>query len=138
MIDSPVRESRSNGAGEGAVRIWQGQFQTPRHDFETCMGKTMPADHVMFGWLVVWTAETLLKYRIRKDGSTACETMAGHRFSNHAVSFDERVQFKMATDKNDRRKGQTEWNTSICIGVITSSIEFTVMDEHGLCKCTRM
>ena len=138
MIDSPFRESRANGAVEVAFRTWQGQSQTLRHYFETCMGKTMSADNVIFGGLVVWAAETLLKYRIRKDGRTSYGAMTGHRCSEQAVSFGERVQFKMATDKNDRRNGQTEWSEGIFIGVITRSIEFIVIDEHGLYKCTRM
>ena len=106
MIDSPVRESKSNGAVEGAVRIWQGQFRTLRHYFERCIGRTVPTDNVLFGWLVVWTAEILLKYRIRKDGRTSYEAMTKHRCTHQAVAFGERVQFKLATDKNNRHKGQ--------------------------------
>ena len=139
MIDSPVRESKSNGAVEGAVRIWQGQFRTLRHYFERCIGRTVPTDNVLFGWLVVWTAEILLKYRIRKDGRTSYEAMTKHRCTHQAVAFGERVQFKLATDKNNRHKGQTgDWKEGVFIGIITRSTEFIVMDEHGLYKCTRM
>ena len=107
VIDPPVRESRASGAVGVAVRIWQGQFRTLRHFFGTRMGNIMPADNVMFRWLVVWTVEILLKYWIRKDGRTLHEAMTGQQCSHQAVSFGERAQFKMATDKNDRRKGQT-------------------------------
>ena len=72
-----------------------------------CIGKTVPADNVMFGWLVVWTRQGRLKYRIRKDGRTSFEAMTGHRCFHHAVSFGDGVQFKTTTDKNDRREGQT-------------------------------
>ena len=49
LIDTLLRESKSNGAVEGAVRIWQGQFRTLRHYFEKCLGKPLTADNVPFG-----------------------------------------------------------------------------------------
>ena len=107
MIGSPVRESKANGAAEGAVRIWQGQFRTLRHDFERCLGKPLATDNVLFGWLVVWTSEILLKYRIRKDGRASYEAMTKHRCNHQAIAIGEKVQFKLAFDKNNRRKANS-------------------------------
>ena len=46
-IESPVRESKSNGAMERAVRTWAGQLRTLKHCFETRLGKRLPAGHVL-------------------------------------------------------------------------------------------
>ena len=138
MIDSPVRESKANGAVEGAVRIWQGQFRTLRHYFEKCLGKPFLTDNVLFGWLIVWTSEILLKYRIRKDGRTPYEAMTKHRCNHQAIAFGEKVQFKLATDKNNRHKASSEWMNGVMVGIITRSTEFIIMNENGLYKCTRV
>ena len=38
MIESPVRESKSNGSVERAIKTWQAQFRTIRHFFESRIG----------------------------------------------------------------------------------------------------
>ena len=40
MVESPVRESKCNGAVERAVRTWQAQFRTLRHQFESRIGRS--------------------------------------------------------------------------------------------------
>lgn len=122
LINPPVRESRANGAVEGAIRIWQGQFRALKHYFETRVGKMVPTDHLLFGWLVVWTSELLLKYQVRQDGRTAYEAMTKHRCNHQAIAFGEKVQFKLATDKNKRHKGQVfDWKQGVIVGIITRS-----------------
>ena len=102
------------------------------------MGKPLATDNVLFGWLVVWTSQILLKYRIRKDGRTSYEAMTKHRCNHQAVAFCEKVPFKLATDKNNRRKANSDWMDGVLVGVITRSTEFIIMNEHGLYKCTRI
>ena len=41
FIESPVRESKSNGLMERMVRSWQGQFRTLKTYFEDQIGKTL-------------------------------------------------------------------------------------------------
>jgi hypothetical protein len=38
MIESPVRDSKSNGAVERAVKTWASQFRTLRHQLEARLG----------------------------------------------------------------------------------------------------
>ena len=74
-IDSPVRESQSNGAVEHAVRKWQGQSRTIKGHYEENMGVKLPVAHPLMGWLVLWAREILLKYKGRESGRTAYENM---------------------------------------------------------------
>ena len=44
-IESPVRESKCNGAVERAVRTWQGQMRTIKHHVEHCLQERLAHDH---------------------------------------------------------------------------------------------
>ena len=48
-IDSPVRESQSNGPVEQAVRTWQGQLRTIKRNYEENMGVKLPVPHPSMG-----------------------------------------------------------------------------------------
>ena len=61
-IESPVRESASNGAAERAIRSWQGQMRTMKSQFEANIGMKLPIGHPLIGWLVLWSGEVMLKY----------------------------------------------------------------------------
>ena len=57
LIESPVRESKSNGKIERAIRKWQGQFRTLRHHLEARIGTKISNDSVIVEWLIVWVAD---------------------------------------------------------------------------------
>ena len=61
-IESPVRESKSNGAMERTIRTWQGQLRTLRSSLEAKLGVRLPAEHVLTEWMCLWTAEVLSIY----------------------------------------------------------------------------
>ena len=67
LIDTPVRESNANGAVDGAIRIFQGQVRTFRHQHEYRPGmhgdgKTLSTEHPIMTWLVTWTNHILFKF----------------------------------------------------------------------------
>ena len=64
--------------------------------------------------------------------------MTKHRCSHPALAVGERVQFKLATEKAGRHKGQSEWQSGVFGGIITCSTAFIVMNSEGLYKCTIM
>ena len=57
MVDSPVRESKSNGAVDRAVKTWQGQFRTLRHQLEARLGEKIRKGSAMMSWLLSFTSE---------------------------------------------------------------------------------
>ena len=44
MLESPVRDSKANGAAERAVRSWVGQLRTIRHHVERRIKEKIPKD----------------------------------------------------------------------------------------------
>ena len=134
-IDSPVRESQSNGAVEQAVRRWQGQLRTIKGHYEENMGIKLPVAHPLMGWLVLWAGEILLKYKVRESGRTAYENMTGHRVKHPVVMFGETLHFKLKQHESRRRKAESDWSTGIFVGVDPRTSEALVISGDGLFRC---
>ena len=66
MIESPVRESKSNGRIERAVRTWRDQFKTLKHYYERRSKAKMENGSALSTWLVSWSAEVLNKFKIQE------------------------------------------------------------------------
>ena len=77
IIQSPVRESKFNGAMEASIRSWKGQSRTVRLYLEHRIKDMAPFGPPSLGWLSVWSAEVINKYRPR-NGRTSYELMIGH------------------------------------------------------------
>ena len=71
MVESPVRESKSNGRIERAIRTWRDQFRTLRHQYERRMKIKMENNGVLSSWLASWAAEVLNRYKVQDSGRTA-------------------------------------------------------------------
>ena len=56
IVDSPVRESKSNGAVERAVRTWRAQYITLKTHLEARLGIRVPDEHPVLEWLAVWAS----------------------------------------------------------------------------------
>ena len=78
MIESPVRESKSNGKIERAIRSWQAQFRTMRHHLESRLKAKIDNSSALMEWLIVWVADILSKYRVTTNGKTAYEMYTHH------------------------------------------------------------
>ena len=136
-IESPVRESRSNGAGERAIRTWQAQMRTMKSHFDENIGTKLPVSHPLTGWLVLWASEVLLKFVVRPCGRTAYEKITGHRVKHPMAMFGETVNFMLKQDESRRKrmKTETDWSTGIFVGVEPRTGEALVINEDGLFKC---
>ena len=51
FIESPVRASKCNGMMENAIKIWQGQLRTIKHDVESRLGICIEPGGALFSWL---------------------------------------------------------------------------------------
>ena len=105
LIESPVRESKSNGNVERAVRNWRDQYRTMRHYVEHRMKTKIANGSPLSTWLVAWAADVINKFRVRDNGRTAFELMTQHRCKHLVVGFAERVHFQHTlVDKNQYKK----------------------------------
>ena len=57
MIESPVRDSKSNGSVERAVRTWAAHARTLRHHLESRLKVNVPRTSALMTWLVAWSAD---------------------------------------------------------------------------------
>ena len=53
LIESPVRESQSNGTIEKAIRTWKGQFRTLKHQLEGNIHAKLGMGHLLVEWMAV-------------------------------------------------------------------------------------
>ena len=65
LVESPVRESKSNGLVERAIRSWRDQYRTLRHQLEQRMKEPMPPGGALNSWLVTWAVNAINKYRVQ-------------------------------------------------------------------------
>ena len=96
-IESPVRASKSNGMMEHAVKIWQGQLRTIKHDGGSRLGKRIEPGSALVTWLIPFCADILNKFRVGVDGRTACERITSHTCKVAQIGFVEVVDFKLET-----------------------------------------
>ena len=134
LIESPIRESKSNGQVERAVQTWQGQFRTLRHYIESRLNAKIPRDSAILQWLVVWSSDVLTKYKVHANGRTSYEMITGHRCKHQIVSFGERVHFKYAMDKNKRNKSESYWEIGYFLGIKESTTEYLVSIDGSICS----
>ena len=73
MLGSPVRDSKANGAAEGAARFWAGQIRTIRHHVERRLKTSIPKDSAMMTSVVSWAADVIFSYKVHSIRRTRHE-----------------------------------------------------------------
>ena len=100
VIESPVRESQSNGTIERAFRTWESQFRTLRHQFEANIGKELDLKHPLTEWMVIWAGDLITRYALRENGRTCYESMTGHRCKQPVCMLGESAMFRVPLGQN--------------------------------------
>ena len=128
MIESPVRESKSNGRIERAVRTWRDQFRTLKHYYERRTKSKMENGSAISTWLISWAAEVLNKFKIQECGRTAFERLTSHRCTHAIIGFGEVVDFQhSASTKDDYKK-----DTGIFVGMDDRCNTFLIATQEGV------
>ena len=128
MVESPVRESKSNGRIERAIRTWRDQFRTLRHQFERRMKVKMEKNGVLSSWLSSWAAEVLNRYKVQDSGRTAYEMITSHKCKMAVVGFGEKVWFQHAVRNKDDYKKEL----GVFLGVMDRSTTYLVGTRDGI------
>ena len=128
LIESPVRESQSNGHVERAVRTWRDQYRTMRHYVEHRMKKTVPNGSPLSTWLVTWAADVINKFRVQDNGRTAYELTTQHNCKHMVVGVSEKVHFQHTrVDKNQYKK-----DVGMFLGMIDLNNTYLVGTSEGI------
>ena len=67
-IESPVRQSKANGAMERAIRSWQGLLRTLKKYFEDKLKTKLNGEHILLQWLTMWSSDALNLYKVHAQG----------------------------------------------------------------------
>ena len=133
-IESPLRTSKSNGAMEDAVKMWQGQLRPVKHDVESRLGKRIEPRSALFTWLMPCCADILDKFRVGSDGRTAYERITSHTCKVAQIGFAEIVDFKVETDKKNIHKMDSEFGVGVFLGYAWRSTEHLVASNGIIFK----
>ena len=121
LIESPVWKSQSNGVIERAIRAWESQFRTLKHQFGGNLNSKLEMSHPLVEWMTVWAGELVSRYVLRENGRTAIESITGHRCKQPAFLFAEIVMFRLAPGNTNMMKVESHWHIGIFIGVESRS-----------------
>ena len=108
-IESPVRDSQANGNAERAVRAWAAQLRTMRHHMIFKTQHKIQIHSPLMPWLVAWAADAICRYRVQENGRASYGNVTGHKGLQPIAIFGEKVMFKFTTDKNKRKKMESDW-----------------------------
>ena len=112
LLESPVRESKSNAHVERAIRTWRDQFRTLRHYTERRLKQKIPRDGALMSWLVFCPSEVPNRVKVQSNGRTAYEMSTLHKCRHKVVAFAEKVYFQHTlVGKEDDRK-----DVGVCCG----------------------
>ena len=127
-INNPVGESACNSQVENAVRRIHEKMKTFRHQFEQCIGQSIPDQPAIMAWMAKWAVELISKYPPGEDGKIPDERTRQERCQVLFAQFGESAMclpMKTATPS----KGIPTRRPSACLGVIERT-EDMIIDWH--------
>ena len=133
LVESPVRGSKSNGKIERAIRRWQGQFRTLRHHLEERLGIKIENSSALIEWLIVWTADILIKYAIHPNGRTSYEMYSQHACRHMVLGFGEKVNFQFKVQHSERDAlGHSNSGVGYVVGIVNRNTSYLVSTLEGI------
>ena len=132
---SPVGDKDGNGSAESAVRTHEGLVRTYKIALERRVGREVPDDSAIMGWIVEWAATLHRRYRIGSDGRTAVQRYRGKTAELAITEFGERVLAQeLLGHPNPRNNTEARFVEGIVVGIIEESDEFLVSAASGIIK----
>ena len=94
LENSPVGDSRANGAAERAVQALAEQVRVLRRGLEQRLGLRLSGKHPVTAWLVEHAADVLSKYQVGDDGKTGYERWKGKPYRGEEIEFGEKIHYR--------------------------------------------
>ncbi len=132
--DALVKESRSNGMIENAIREVQGMVRTFKDHVEAKCGISLPRDSPLIPWIVLHAGRVITSYKIQKDGRTAFERLRGKRARTNAIPIGEKILYQPVRHQTKREKLDSRWEYGIYVGFVMQSMEALVAGSRGVVK----
>ena len=118
--ESPVGESKSNGAIENAIRNVQGQVRTLKLMLEERYKVRIGENHMVLPWLVKYAGVLINICRVGQDGKTPYERRRGRKWKKALPVFGECIWW-LRPESAGAQKLETRWENGIYLGVRTES-----------------
>ena len=106
-IESPARNSQSNGSAERAVRTWAARVRTMRHHLESKIVATMSKDSAPMTLLAAWANKC---YSVQSNGRASFARITGHNSNVPIAVLGGKVDFTYTSNKNKRHKVDSDWD----------------------------
>ena len=133
LENSPVGDSRSNGAAERAVQSVGEQIRVLRKALESRMGYRLPGSHPALAWMVEHAADLLSKFLVGIDGKTAYERLKGKKYDQELAEFGEKVHYRL-DKKSISNKLEAKWAEGFFLGILWRSGEAIIGTDEGVVK----
>ena len=129
-LESPVAESKCNGAIEKAVRTWQGQFRTLKDHLEYEIGEELGPRSTVWTWCAWWAAGLLNRVKVTTTGRTPYELYTGHKSRTPVAAFGERILWRQPRARSGAGKFDSEWDDGVFLGI--SGVEVLIGTSSGV------
>ena len=133
LEESPVSESKSNGAVENAVQQVHGQVRTIKDALESRLGKRIEEESNIIPWMITHAARTINRYHVNPDGLTAYRKWKGKEFKKEVAEFGETVLYLRPGTKG-KDKLRSRWEKGIWVGLLDETGETIVGTSEGVIK----
>ena len=117
MLESPVRDSKSNGSVARSPRTWAAQVRTLGHHLESRIKAKVPRTSPLMTWLVAWSADVINRYKIRSSGRTSYEHITGHK----GLQRLQRLARRSCSSTPLTEQGGTKWRPSGTLVILLGS-----------------
>ena len=111
LENSPVGDSRSNGAAERAVQALGEQVRVLRKALESRIGYRLAGSHPVMAWLIEHAADVLSMFQVGEDGKTGYERLMGKKYDKELAEFGEKVHYRFEKKAGPQSKLEVMWGT---------------------------
>ena len=135
LENSPVGDSRSNGAAEQAVQAVGEQVRVLRRGLEQRLGVKLSGKHPVMSWLVEHAADLLSRYQVGDDGRTGYERLKGKKCKMEMVEFGEKVHYRFnPKSKPKEAKLEVKWGEGFFLGKWWRTGEAVIGTQDGILR----
>ena len=132
---SPVKDSKSNGLAENAVKESARMIRTLKDQVEGKIGEQLREDEVLMTWIVDYAGMLITRVKKGSDGKTAYQRLKGKSPGKQVAMIGERVLYMPIRKSSSRlNKLEPKFKYGIWLGVSGRTSESLIGASDGVFK----
>ena len=130
---SPVKDSKSNGMAENAVKELAGMVRTLKDHVEAKTNMQLKGDQPILAWIIDYAGILITRMKVGTDGKTAYQRLKWKKATNQVTAICEKVLY-MPNKKSGSRLNKLEpkFKYGILLGVSPATSESLVGTADGV------